>query len=247
MKKKTIIKLVNITSILLLLCFVISIVTGYLRYYSYDTLNSAPFSVWVLVDGICYLGPSLLLFIFGMILQKKVIASRAVFWTYIAGLAICGLTAFLLLWNPFQKDAVLLLTDNRVEINGDFIIPEMGSASGDFDGDGKTERYSLTFGPTSGLFTVRFSVYEAGVRTHFSIFHVPYRSFDFASRENGEVYVSCEEWKFIDGEDTFIKEHQFEISFEEDRVVLEENGVFMEYWGEQGLNSRWLNPGGGTE
>jgi len=61
------------------------------------------------------------------------------------------------------------------------------------------------------------------------------------------VYVSCEEWKFIDGEDTFIKEHQFEISFEEDRVVLEENGVFMECWGEQGLNSRWLNPGGGTE
>ena len=247
MKKKTIIKLVNITSIILLFCFVISIVTGYLRYYSYDTLNSAPFYVWVLVDAICYLGPSLLLFIFGMILQKKVIASRAVFWSYIAGLAICGLTAFLLLWNPFRKDAVLRLTDNRVEINGDFIIPEIGNASGDFDGDGKTERYSLTFGPTSGLFTVRFSVYEAGVRTHFSIFHVPYRSFDFASRENGEVYVSCEEWKFIDGEDTFIKEHQFEISFEEDRVVLEENGVFMEYWGEQGLNSRWLNPGGGTE
>ena len=243
MKKKTIIKLVNITSIILLFCFVISIVTGYLRYYSYDTLNSAPFYVWVLVDAICYLGSSLLLFIFGMILQKKVIDSRAVFWSYIAGLAICGLTAFLLLWNPFRKDAVLLLTDNRFEISGDFVIPEMGSASGDFDGDGKMERYSLTFGPTSGLFTVRFSVYEEGQRTHFSIFHVPYRSFDLASRENGEPYISCEEWRFIDGEDTFIQEHRFEIGFEEDRVVLEENGEYMGYWGEQGLNSRWLKPG----
>ena len=196
----------------------------------------------MLVDGICYLGPSLLLFIIGMILQKKVIASRAVFWSYIAGLAICGLTAFLLLWNPFRKGAVLL-TDNRFEISGDFVIPEMGSASGDFDGDGKTERYSLTFGPTSGVFTVRFSVYEEGQRTHFSIFHVPYRSFELATRENGEPYISCEEWKFIDGEDIFIQEHRFEIGFEEDRVVLEENGEYMGYWGEQGLNSRWLKPG----
>ena len=243
MKKKKIIKLVNITSIILLFCFVISIVTGYLRYYSYDTLNSAPFYVWVLVDAICYLGLSLLLFIIGMILQKKVIASRAVFWSYIAGLAICGLTAFLLLWNPFRKDVVLLLTDNRFEISGDFVIPEMGSASGDFDGDGKTERYSLTFGPTSGVFTVRFSVYEEGQRTHFSIFYVPYCSFELATRENGEPYISCEEWKFIDGEDTFIQEHRFEIGFEEDRVVLEENGEYMGYWGEQGLNSRWLKPG----
>lgn len=217
-----------------------------MRYYSYSTLNSAPFSVWVLVDGICYLVPSLLLFIAGMILQKKVIAYPLIFWGYIAGLVICGLTALLLIWNPFKNGGELRLSD-RIEISNEFHIPEIGNASGDFDGDGKTERYSLTFGPTSGLFTVRFSVYEAGVRTHFSIFHVPYRSFDFASRENGEVYVSCEEWKFIDGEDTFIKEHQFEISFEEDRVVLEENGVFMEYWGEQGLNSRWLKPGGGTE
>ena len=71
MKKKTIIKLVNITSILLLLCFVISIVTGYLRYYSYDTLNSAPFSVWVLVDAIYFFVPALLLFVVGMILRKR--------------------------------------------------------------------------------------------------------------------------------------------------------------------------------
>ncbi len=121
--------------------------------------------------------------------------------------------------------------------------PEYASVRGDFDKDGKEERYSLGYGPTSGLYTVRFTVYEEGERTHFSIFHVPYRSLKFAFRENGELYISCEEWKFIDGEDTFIKEHQFEIGFEEDWVVLEENGVFMEHWGEQGLNCRWLKLG----
>jgi len=121
--------------------------------------------------------------------------------------------------------------------------PEYASVRGDFDNDGKEERYSLGYGPTSGLYTVRFTVYEEGERTHFSIFHVPYRSLKFAFRENGELYIACEEWKFIDGEDTFIKEHQFEIGFEEDWVVLEENGVRMEHWGEPGLNSRWLKPG----
>ena len=242
--KKTIIKLCKIVPIVLLGCFVVSVVTGYARYSS--TLNSAPFSVWVLVDALYLVAPSLILFVIGIVLEKKVKVRSAIFWIYIAGLVGCSLTATVLIWNPFKNGGELRLSD-RIEISNEFHIPEIGNASGDFDGDGKTERYSLTFGPTSGLFTVRFSVYEEGVRTHFSIFHVPYRSFDFASRENGEVYVSCEEWKFIDGEDTFIKEHQFEISFEEDRVVLEENGVFMEYWGEQGLNSRWLNPGGGTE
>ena len=126
---------------------------------------------------------------------------------------------------------------------GGIYAMEYASVRGDFDKDGKEERYTLGFGPTSGLYTVRFTAYEEGERTHFSIFHVPYQSLKFAFRENGELYVSCEEWKFIDGEDTFVQEHQFEIGFEEDYVVLEENGVRMEYWGESGLNSRWLTPG----
>lgn len=48
--KKTIIKLCKIVPIVLLGCFVVSVITGYARYSS--TLNSAPFSVWVLVDTI---------------------------------------------------------------------------------------------------------------------------------------------------------------------------------------------------
>ena len=69
MKKKTIIKLCNIASIVLLLCFVVSTVTGYMRYSA--TLNSAPFSVWVLVDAIYFIVPALLLFVVGMILRKR--------------------------------------------------------------------------------------------------------------------------------------------------------------------------------
>ena len=69
MKKEKIIRFCNIASIILLLCFVISTVTGYMRYSA--TLNSAPFSVWVLVDAIYFIVPALLLFVVGMILRKR--------------------------------------------------------------------------------------------------------------------------------------------------------------------------------
>ena len=67
--KKTIIKLCKLVPIVLLLCFVVSVVTGYTRYSS--TLNSAPFSVWVLVDVLCFLVPSLILFVVGIVLQMR--------------------------------------------------------------------------------------------------------------------------------------------------------------------------------
>ena len=67
--KKTIIKLCKIVPIVLLLCFVVSVVTGYTRYSS--ALNSAPFSVWVLVDTICFILPGIVLWITGIVVQKK--------------------------------------------------------------------------------------------------------------------------------------------------------------------------------
>ena len=66
--KKKIIKFCKIIPIVLLVCFAISVTTGYARYSS--TLNSAPFSVWVLVDAIYFIVPALLLFVVGMILRK---------------------------------------------------------------------------------------------------------------------------------------------------------------------------------
>ena len=67
--KNKIIKFCNIATVVLLICFVISIVTGYMRYST--TLNSAPFYVWVLVDAIYLVVPAAGLFIVGMILRKS--------------------------------------------------------------------------------------------------------------------------------------------------------------------------------
>ena len=67
--KKKIIKFCYIAPVVLLICFAVSIVTGYMRYSS--TLNSAPFYVWVLVDAIYFVVPALGLFIVGLILRKS--------------------------------------------------------------------------------------------------------------------------------------------------------------------------------
>ena len=67
--KKKIIKFCKIIPIVLLVCFAISVTTGYARYSS--TLNSAPFSVWVLVDAIYFILPGIILWITGIVLQKR--------------------------------------------------------------------------------------------------------------------------------------------------------------------------------
>lgn len=143
MKKKTMIKLCNIASLILLLCFVISTMTGYLRYSS--TLNSAPFSVWVLADALYFIAPSLILFIVSIVLQKKVIIRSAAFWSYIVGLVVCSLTAVLLIWNPFKKEALIPLGNNlqRIYVYRDSPEPEFMSPSITLDEVSK--RFQFTY------------------------------------------------------------------------------------------------------
>ncbi len=142
------IKLCNIASLILLLCFVISTVTGYLRYSS--TLNSAPFSVWVLADALYFVAPSLILFIVSIILQKKIIARPLTFCGYIVGLAICSLTAILLVWNPFEKEEALMPLSNNLQhiyVYRDSPEPEFMPPSITLDADSK--RFHFTYSALS--------------------------------------------------------------------------------------------------
>ncbi len=125
--------------------------------------------------------------------------------------------------------------------------PVYSCVRGDFDRDGVEERYYLgPAGTKEDPFTVCFHVYEDGERTHFNVFRPPYDNLRFDFRENGEIYLVCEGWKYStdDGkwlhEPEFIEELHYEISTEGKDVVLEADGKPMEYWGEQGLESEWL-------
>ena len=56
-------------SALLFLGFIINIIVDYSRYNS--TLNSAPFSLWVVVNMLCFIVPAIIIFIVGLIIKKK--------------------------------------------------------------------------------------------------------------------------------------------------------------------------------
>lgn len=125
--------------------------------------------------------------------------------------------------------------------------PVYSCVRGDFDRDGVEERYYLgPAGTKEDPFTVCFHVYEDGERTHFNVFRPPYDNLRFDFRENGEIYLVCEGWKYTtdDGkwlhEPEFIEELHYKISTDGKDVVLEADGKPMEYWGEQGLESEWL-------
>lgn len=61
-------------SALLLLGFVVNTIVDYSRYNS--TLNSAPFSVWVLVNAIIYGVPAIIGVVCGLIIRKRQKSSR---------------------------------------------------------------------------------------------------------------------------------------------------------------------------
>ena len=69
MKKTMIAKVCNIISILLLICFFWKTIHDYSIYTS--TLNSAPFYVWILVNGIYFLVPAAIAFAAGVVLTRK--------------------------------------------------------------------------------------------------------------------------------------------------------------------------------
>ncbi len=69
MKKAVITKLCHIVSILLVILFLIKSIADYSTYTT--TLNSAPFSVWVLANALYFLLPAVIVFIVGVIMKKK--------------------------------------------------------------------------------------------------------------------------------------------------------------------------------
>jgi len=68
-KRKTVSKVLFIISALLLIAFVVETCIDYGNYNS--MLNSAPFSVFILVNAIMFILPSAILAIIGFIIKRK--------------------------------------------------------------------------------------------------------------------------------------------------------------------------------
>lgn len=67
--KENIPKICNIVSAILVAAFVIKSIADYIRYS--NTLNSAPFYVWVLVNALYLIIPSIVVLVIGYVAKKK--------------------------------------------------------------------------------------------------------------------------------------------------------------------------------
>ena len=71
MKRMNLPKVCNAISMLLFLGFVIHTAVDYYRYYYTNTLNSAPFYLWVVVNGVYFIIPAIIALIIGIVVKSK--------------------------------------------------------------------------------------------------------------------------------------------------------------------------------
>ena len=109
--------------------------------------------------------------------------------------------------------------------------PIIDTATFDIDGDGKNEQCSLSYGPTSGLFTFILSVSENGKLEYYNIYNGLAGEMSFETTTAGTKLhlVPQGESEPID----------YSFSVKDGNIVLTANGENVAYWGEQGVNSKY--------
>ena len=108
----------------------------------------------------------------------------------------------------------------------------------DVDGDGKDENCALTYGPTSGIFTIVLTAIEVGKEEpeYINTFHLRYTGGrpEFFKSQNGEIKLKCYDSIWENGSDR-TEEVFLDIEIENDNIVLKDGNEAIAYWGEQGV------------
>lgn len=111
-------------------------------------------------------------------------------------------------------------------------------ATFDVDGDGKDENCALTYGPTSGIFTIVFTAIEVGEKEpeYINTFHLRYNGGrpEFFKSQNGEIKLKCYDSIWEKGSDR-TEEVFLDIEIEKGNIVLKDGNEAIAYWGEQGV------------
>ena len=109
----------------------------------------------------------------------------------------------------------------------------------DVDGDGKDENCALTYGPTSGVFTIVFTAIEVGEEEpeYINTFSLNYTGGrpEFYKTQNGDVKLKC--YDNIYEEATLVRTEEVYLSIEVENgnIVLKDSDENIPYWGEQGV------------
>lgn len=123
-----------------------------------------------------------------------------------------------------------LLLGTPIEDGGDLLhAAPIDTAVYDVDSDGALETCVLSYGPTSGLFTVVFHVYRNGTLAYLNTFNMEYGELYFNRSNDGLILEHV-----VPGHDN-VQFHasDYRISIENSAIVLTdtETDEAMEYWG----------------
>lgn len=104
----------------------------------------------------------------------------------------------------------------------------------DIDGDGIKEDCSLGYGPTSGIYTFTFSVYENGKLEYFNIFaSLGVSNIHFDTNENGQVLLCGTQ--FVNENEPYTR--YMSLAILDGNVSIFSDEQDITYWGEQGIDS----------
>lgn len=133
------------------------------------------------------------------------------------------------------SDTNSYISNATLSMNGLTYENVIDSTVFDIDGDGVSEHCVLTYGPTSGLYTVVFSATEVGKNEaeYINTFNIPYTGdTEFYESTDGKLKIKCENhiYEKDETEDVFL-----DIVIENNNIILKNGNETIEYWGEQGI------------
>lgn len=155
---------------------------------------------------------------------------KPAFWVIIIALLSCAAVAVCFLTDPLKDESDVPFENN------DF-SPVIDEITADIDFDGKDEHCVLTYGPTSGLYTVVFTATEKGSEKaeYINTFNMPYTGGTAFYKKGEGVQIVCGNSIFKNGQSVKTDDVYLDIKIENGNIALYDGEEKIAYWGEQGI------------
>ncbi|MBQ8502675.1 MAG: transcriptional regulator [Clostridia bacterium] len=157
---------------------------------------------------------------------------KPAFWVIVVAAVSSVITAVCFLTYPVTDKSEIT---NPGESDYSAVIDQI---TADIDGDGKKENCTLTYGPTSGLYTVVFTATEVGSEEpeYINTFNIPFTDgTEFHEAADGKVQIKCGNSVYMNGESVKTEDVYLNIKIEDGNIALYDGDEPIEYWGEQGI------------
>ncbi len=148
-----------------------------------------------------------------------------------------------MIMNAGEEEVLMTLlrhekTDRELLTELDGFSTVIDTVTADIDSDGKKENCVLTYGPTSGLYTVVFTATEVGSEKaeYINTFNLMYTGgTEFHVTSDGKVQIKCGNTIWQNGETVKTEDVYLNIKIEDGNIALYDGESMVSYWGEQGI------------